>query len=173
MRNLECSKNASGCLRKTNTTTKGCLYPDAAKIVAAGTVRATRTGTLAGVFKMRSAAVLGRSRDLSTGGFRRFLTASPFGDWLRPRTGALPVPAPPAWKVLDNPARRSKVKAMNSFVPPGGATGLGAGPRERNLCRERFRSHNQTIGNHDDRKRNPNPFADKMAYPPFSSPNIC
>src|ERR1017187_273663 len=144
MRNLECFRNASGCLRKTNTTTKGDLYPDAVIIVAAsrlgpdespgrGPLRhrgiflpqrprrlqpppemrtlgrglcgrthpaRARADTASGmkptaiqIPKLGNApapgvAVLGRSRDLSTGGFRRFLTASPFGDWLRPRTGA-------------------------------------------------------------------------------------
>ena len=75
--------------------------------------------------------------------------------------------------MLDIPARRPRLKSMNSFVPHGGATGRWAGPRERSLCRERFGSHNQTTGNNDGTKRNQNPFADKMAYPPFSLPNIC
>ena len=75
---------------------------------AAGTVRALRTGTLGGVFKMRSAAVLGRSRDLSTGGLRRFLTASPFGDLLRPRTGALRSDDLP---ILKTPPRKPSVRA--------------------------------------------------------------
>jgi hypothetical protein len=62
---------------------------------------------------------------------------------------------------------------MKPFVPPDGATGLGAGPGERRLGRERFGNHHQKIGNNDGRKRNQNPFADTMAYPPFSLPNIC
>jgi hypothetical protein len=62
---------------------------------------------------------------------------------------------------------------MKTCVPHGGATGRWAGPGERNLCRERFRGYHLTIGNQHGTKRNQNPFADKMAYPPFSLPNIC
>src|ERR1019366_7905459 len=66
------------------------------------------SASLGGVFKMRSAAVLGRSRALSTGGFRRFLTASPFGDLLRPRTGALRSDDLP---ILKTPPRKPSVRA--------------------------------------------------------------
>ena len=34
-------------------------------------------------------------------------------------------------RVLDNPARRFKVKIMKTFVPPGGATGRWAGPGDK------------------------------------------
>ena len=44
---------------------------------------------------------------------------------------------------------------------------------ERSLGRERFRSHNSTIGNHHRQKINQNPDLMKMAYPHFSRPNNC
>ena len=91
-----------------------------------------------------------------------------------PEDGRAPRPrAARVKRVLDNPARRSKFKIMKTCVPPGGATGRWAGTGERRLCRERFGSHYQTIGNNDGRKRNQNPFDDKMTYPPFPLPNTC
>ena len=167
MRNLECSRNASGCLRKTNTTTKGDLYPDAVKIVAAsrpGPDESPGRGPL----RHRGIFLPQRPRRLQPPPEMRTL-----GRGLSGRTH--PARAHPAGvkRVLDNPARRSKFKIMKTCVPPGGATGRWAGTGERRLCRERFGSHYQTIGNNDGRKRNQNPFADTMAYPPFSLPNIC
>jgi hypothetical protein len=62
---------------------------------------------------------------------------------------------------------------MNPCVPPDGATGLGVGPRERNLWRERLRGHNLTICNTGGNKRHQNPTVAGRCYTPFSLPKIC
>src|ERR1039458_10482620 len=61
MRNLECFRHASRCLRKTNTTTKGCLYPDAAKIAAASRPAADATSDSAAGIPLHRDAVAAHS----------------------------------------------------------------------------------------------------------------